>query len=77
MQLSDSLLYLVAKMPFLHPTNGQEIEKGLHHSIADIVLCPPEPPGAVVYLDLRYREALHLGEGRKEPVHAVEELHMS
>ncbi len=52
------------------------IQRTANHSIADRVLCPPKPPGAVVYLDLGYREALHLGEGREEPVHAIEELHV-
>src|SRR5208337_4346351 len=75
-RLSDGLFYLISEMSFLHPTDSQKVGKGPDHSIADIVLRPSKPPGAVVYLDLRYREALHLGKGRKEPVHTVEELHV-
>jgi len=70
----DGLVYLIREMAFLHPTHCQEVGKGPYHSVADIVLRPPEPPGAVVHLDLCYREALHLYEGREKPVHTIEEL---
>src|SRR4030042_3528873 len=72
----NGLFYVIREMAFLHPADGQEIGEGPHHSIADIVLRPPKPPGAMVYLDLRDCETLHLGKGRKKAVHAIEELHV-
>ena len=70
----DGLLYLIIEMPSFHPTDSQKVGKGPYHSIADIVLCCPKPPGSVVHLDLSYHKTFHLCEGVEKPMHAVEQL---
>src|SRR5262245_49991094 len=68
---------LVAKLPILHPADGQEIHKGPQRAIADPVFRHAEPTRPVIDRHLDHAEAPHPEQGGNEAVESAIEHEVS